>query len=57
MWLLILLAVHINNPKDVPGKITIQFESQMQCEQAKSTVDYSLKFDSFKVISQCIKKS
>jgi hypothetical protein len=57
MWFLILLAVNIHNPQDVPGKVTIEFESQSACEKAQSTVQSWLKFDSFKVTTQCVKKS
>ena len=55
MWLMILLAVHINNPNDVPGKITLQFENQQQCEQTLRTLTYKLKFDTFKVEGKCQK--
>lgn len=57
MWLLILLAVHVNNPKDVPGKITLEIDSQQSCEQILSSMTFWLKFESFKVQGQCIKKS
>jgi len=56
MWLLIILAVHVNDPKDIPGKVTLEFSTQAECERAKSTINSWLKFDSFKVISQCQKK-
>jgi hypothetical protein len=52
---MILLAVHINNPNDVPGKITLQFENQQQCEQTLRTLTYKLKFDTFKVEGKCQK--
>jgi hypothetical protein len=55
MWALILIAVHINNPKDIPGKIELQVPNQQQCEQILSTLKWSLKFDSFKVEGRCIK--
>jgi len=56
MWLMILIAVHINDPKDVPGKVTIEFPDQALCEQAKESVKYWLKFESFKVTAQCVKR-
>jgi hypothetical protein len=56
MWMMILLAVHINNPTDVPGKITLEFEKQEQCEKVLSTMTYWLKFESFKVEGRCEKK-
>lgn len=55
MWVLIILAVHINNPDDTPGKVTIKFDTEQQCIKAKDTLEYKLKFDSFKVVTQCKK--
>jgi hypothetical protein len=56
MWLLILIAVHINNPKDIPGKVTLNFQTQQQCEQALQSMTYWLKFDQFKVVGECKKQ-
>jgi hypothetical protein len=55
MWTLILMAIHINNPNDVPGKINLLFQSQQQCEQALLSMTYWLKFEQFKVIGKCQK--
>jgi len=55
MWLMILIAVHINNPNDIPGKINLQFQTQQQCEQALQSMTYWLKFDNFKVEGKCQK--
>ena len=55
MWVLIILAVHVNNPADNPGRVTIKFETEQQCQKARSSMEYWLKFDSFKVISECKK--
>ena len=57
MWILLLLAVSVSDPTDIPGRATIQFQSQQECEQARATVTSWLKFDSFKVTTQCQKKS
>jgi hypothetical protein len=57
MWILIILAVHVNNPKDIPGQVTLEFPTQQACEQARTTMTSWLKFDSFKVIAQCKKQS
>jgi hypothetical protein len=57
MWVLLLLAVHINNPNDIPGRVMIEFQTQAECLKAESTVKYALKFDSFKVITKCEKQS
>jgi hypothetical protein len=56
-WVLILLAVNINNPSDVPGKVYLYFETEQQCIKAKENMKYWLKFDSFKVTSECKKSS
>jgi hypothetical protein len=55
MWVLILLAVHTNNPNDVPGKVEIKFSNEQQCLQALENMTYWLKFQSFKVTGQCKK--
>jgi hypothetical protein len=52
---MILLAVHINNPSDIPGKITMEFKTQQQCLDALQTMNYWLKFESFKVEGRCEK--
>lgn len=57
MWLMILIAVHLNDPKDIPGRVTLQFQTQQQCEQVLSTMSYWLKFESFKVVGECKKQS
>lgn len=53
---MILVAVHMNNPTDVPGRITLEFEKQEQCEKVLNTMTYWLKFDSFKVEGHCKRK-
>jgi hypothetical protein len=57
MWILLLLAVNINNPQDVPGKVSIEFPTEQACQQAQATVISWLKFDTFKVTTQCVRKS
>jgi hypothetical protein len=52
-----LIAVHINNPNDIPGRVTIQFQTQQQCESALQSMTYWLKFESFKVEGRCQKQS
>ena len=56
MWLLIIMAVHVNNPADVPGRASIEFATESECVRAQSTVQSWLKFDSFRVITKCQKK-
>jgi hypothetical protein len=57
MWLLILIAVHINDPNDIPGRIELQFDNQKTCEHVLSTLKYDLKFKNFKVEGKCQKQS
>ena len=52
-WILIILCVNINNPKDVPGKLFLEFETKQQCESTLASMNYSLKFDSFKLVAKC----
>jgi hypothetical protein len=47
----------MSNPNDIPARIQIPFESQSQCEYAKSNMKYWIKFDQFKVTSECKKQS
>jgi hypothetical protein len=56
MWILLLLAVNINNPKDIPGRVTLEFPTQVECERARATMTSWLKFESFKVVSECKKQ-
>ena len=48
MWILIILAVHLNDSKDVPGRVELTFQDQHTCLQALGTIKYKLKFDNFK---------
>lgn len=56
MWWMILIAVHLNNPNDIPGKIILEFPDQSSCEQSLKSMSYWLKFDSFKIEGKCVKK-
>ena len=57
MWLLIILAVNINNPQDIPGRVSVEFATERACESARESVKYWLKFEGFKVQSLCQKQS
>lgn len=57
MWLMILIAVHLNDPTDIPAKMTMEFADQQSCEQAKSSLSYWVKFKNFKVEASCQRKS
>ena len=54
-WILILLAVNMSNANDIPGRITIEFLTEQECNRALNTMTYKLKFDSFKVSAECKK--
>ena len=53
MWTLIILAVHLNDPKDVPGRVELTLQDQQTCQQVLSTIKYKLKFEKFKVVAEC----
>ena len=55
MWTLILIAMHINNPSDQPGRIEIEFKDRTSCEYALASMKFELKFKSFKVEGECRK--
>jgi hypothetical protein len=55
-WILLILVVNTTDPKDIPGKVTLEFANETQCEDAKQSLTYWLKFDTFKVQAQCLKK-
>lgn len=55
MWTLILIAHHISNPKDIPARLTMDFETQQQCEASLVSMKYWIKFENFKVSGKCTK--
>jgi hypothetical protein len=55
MWILILLAININNPRDIPGRIELLYENENQCLYSLNTLKYELKFKNFKIEGQCKK--
>lgn len=57
MWLMILIAVHVTDPKDMPARVTLEFPNQAACEHAQQSLQYWVKFDSFKVEAKCAKKT
>jgi len=57
MWTLILICVHLNNPKDIPGVIYVEFPNEQACREASKTYEYKLKFDKFKIEAKCKEKS
>ena len=57
MWTLLLLAVSISNPRDMPATVTLDFPDRTSCEQSAATLTYTIKYNGYKVIAQCQKKS
>jgi hypothetical protein len=56
MWVLVILAVHINNLNDVPARLTMQFPSEQQCLTAVDSLEYDIKFKQFKLEATCSQK-
>jgi len=57
MWLLIIIAVNINNPQDVPATITLDMPSLHMCEEVLDSLKYKMKYTSYKVEGKCQKQS
>ena len=56
-WILLITAIHVNDPKDIPARIELRFETEQQCQQAAQTLDYWIKFKQFTLEAQCQKES
>ena len=52
-FFLILIAVSITNPNDIPASLVIEMPNQQQCEASLASMKYQIKFTSFKVIGKC----
>jgi len=57
MWILLLIAVHVSDTRDIPARVQVPFESLEACESARANFTYWIKFNNFKVIARCEKKS
>ena len=58
MWLLIIIAVNVNDPNDIPGWAHVPFPSYAECQEAKSKSISWLKFNkSFQIEMRCEKRS
>lgn len=55
-WILIIIAVHINDPNDQPARMKFGFETRELCEQTLNTLEYDIKFKSFKLEGRCSQK-
>lgn len=57
MWTLLLIAVHVNNPSDQPGRIELDMPDRQACQAAADSMRYWLKFSQFRVQAQCVARS
>lgn len=53
MYLLILMALNIHNPDDIPGRVELTLPSRTICQQALDSIQYQLKFRNFRVEGRC----
>jgi hypothetical protein len=53
MWTLVLLAVNLFDPTDIPGEIKLNLKTEQECIQTAKTLEYKLKFSGFKVVAEC----
>lgn len=56
-WILLLIVVNVNVASDIPGKVTLEFNDKVACEDAAASMKYWLKFNGFKVVASCQEKS
>jgi hypothetical protein len=56
MWILLIIAVHLNDPTDRPAKLEMTFPTEQQCQAAADTLKYDLKFKQFKLEATCSQK-
>lgn len=53
MWMLLLIAVNVTNPDDIPARASIEFPSKQECLTALYSMKSWCKFESFKVKGTC----
>ena len=46
----------MTNPNDIPGIVTIDYKTEQECQAAITSMTSLLKFESFRVQAQCVKK-
>lgn len=56
MWILIMLVVNSYDPTDVPGRMQLIFPTEQACVHAATSLTYTVKFDWFKVTTECKKR-
>jgi hypothetical protein len=55
-WILLLIAMNINDPNDIPARVELQFNTEQECRQAADTLTYWVKFKQFKLEATCSQK-
>lgn len=56
MWIMIIIAVHINNPTDIPGRVEIEMPSLEICQDSLKSIKSWIKFTNFKITAICQQK-
>lgn len=57
MWLLVIVAVNISNPNDIPGWAKIPFSTESECNHALGRMTTWVKSKSFQIEAKCQKQS
>jgi hypothetical protein len=57
MWILLIIAINVNNPVDPEFIIRIPFESERACKGALNNTDHWIKSKSYKMQATCKKQS
>lgn len=52
-WILILTAMHIDNPNDIPARVEFELSSEQECIEVAESLDYWIKFKQFIVTAEC----
>lgn len=55
-WILLLTAMHINNPNNIPATVSMKFDTEKACLEAKNSVEYKIKYESYKMVAECQRK-
>lgn len=56
IWILLLTAMHVDNPKDVPATMQFEVETEERCIALANTFKYELKFKQYKIEASCYLK-
>ena len=55
-WVLILIAVKIGDPTNVPATIVLDMPSAHVCEQVLDSMRYNIKYSSYRIEGRCQKQ-